>query len=624
MPPRVRKSAGADDNVYYPGHPASRQKHFRAPRRRVVSQPPLSTGRQRKQITLTQIERGTPLHGATIQDSEDEFEEPRPKKRARRITALPGKTESQNTLTQIGWVSTIPPSDSDEDEDKSEASGQDDDEEVDAAESSRSNDARDEEAERESSRRSSAIPVSDDEFEGFSDGEDIRPVVEEEIEDAALDHPVHGAGEMHGSKDQGIRTLNKPSADSREPEEQPRTPRKVRRQEVPSSQSPPVTPLSAIHTHERRRLLRSPLQPLSANPHSVLDTPSRPKKSTPLSRNRSVRRRVAFQEQPTSSGPAMQSRCRGPSVIGDSEDEGETEDGEEDNVAEAVAGIDIGQETQAYIRRINFNCTSARATAEPNAAAPAEIAENNEDEEGEQGEEFLLERSANRSSNFDEGTTEVPGPRHNDPCHRGNKQPEPEPLSDATQRAIKQEPQTQDPWPTARDQTAAPQPTQHHTATSNYPPSPIRLSQTSPTQDTTCTHIPSSPAYDTYYTLPASQPTQLHLKQIILRPQVQTQLPSQSQTSTQDVTTQDVTTQDSHVEDQQRVPDSQGEVAPSSPAPVARKEGHRSGRAVRVVDGEMVVTATQLLSSDMADYSLPPPPPWSQTQTQDETDEDDG
>lgn len=604
MPPRVRKSPAADDTVYHPGRPAPRQKHLTAPRRRIVSQPLLRAGGRRRQITLTQIERGASFDGVTIGDSEDEFEEPRPKKRARRISSLPGKTESQNTLTQIGWISTIPPSDSEEDEETSEASSQDDDDES----------GEEDESKIRPARESRAIPPSDDEFEGFSDGDAINPGEDEELEPVTAEKPIHKNEVAHMSKVRDTRKVDSSSSSPNTSKRQPQTPRKVRRQEIPSSQSPPVTPLSAIRTHERRRLLRSPLQPLSANPQSQLDTPSRSRKSAASPGNRSTRKKVGFLEQLTSSIPEPQRP--GSSVIEDSEDEdegegeGEDDEEEQEDVTEVVAGIDIGQETQAYIRRIDFNCDSTRATAEPD---PAEEATGDEE-----GEPEPPPSSVNRSFNFDEDAHEDTILQYQDPPEVESPQPECEPPAhDTTLRAIKQEPQTQPLWANIPNPDPS-QSTPHTSPTANHPPSSLHQSQASTragtTQTTPHSHVPSSPFRETYYTLPASQPTQLHLKQILLRPQTQTQ---QQQPHPPQVSTQDATTQNSPVEDeQQRVPDSQENVVPSSlPA-----EEDRGRRAVGV-DGQRVVTATQLLPEGMADYSLPPPPPWTQTQETEDEDE---
>ncbi|KAL1636960.1 hypothetical protein SLS58_009567 [Diplodia intermedia] len=95
--------------------------------------------------------------------------------------------------------------------------------------------------------------------------------------------------------------------------------------------------------------------------------------------------------------------------------------------------------------------------------------------------------------------------------------------------------------------------------------------------------------------IPPSQPTQLHLKQILLQPSTQTQ------TQTQD--------DDEGAEERDRVPDSQ-EVG-------RHEEIGREGTGAQAARGDGV----KGLGSVGEEFSLPPPPPWSQTQTQSQTQE---
>lgn len=606
----ARRRATAEGTAYYPEGSGSRQKHSRAPKRRNVSQPP-----SRRQITLTQYERGTPFAPPAIGDSEDEFDEPRPKKRSRRST-LPPKTESQNTLTQIGWISTIPPSDSEENENGSEAS---DPEEPDKTTSDQDSldgsDAR---------GHTAGLASDEEEFNGFSDEEGIgqenvefdgsesrqeTPRVHEEMNTHKISGERPEAGSQSGSgQHQGRPGLG---------QQPPHTPRKVRILEVPSSQSPPVTPLSAIHTHERRRLLRSPLHPLSANPQSLLDSPSKTPRVASTSIRQSAKKAVTFKDQLPSSTNKRRLHSPASSEIADSEDDYNTEDDDNEDVANAVAGIDIGQETQAYIRRIDFNCASALPTAEPDPEK-----ESTQDDDGSPPPDS----SANRSFNFDEEAqqrlqtqAEQPSPAPAmsqvappSPIHASPSSPipviKPEPetqqqpqlqLWDSSTQGQHQPPPLSCPIPPSQATT-----TDSPTQTSPHPfikPDPAEAPPSSQPP-------PSSYLPETYYShvsaderIPSSQPTQLHLKQILLQPATQTQ------------------TQDE--DEQDRVPDSQR---------VERREVENvekevaGARVVRRVEG--LVTATQMIMQQGSvgdEFSLPPPPPWSQTQeTQEAEDEE--
>ncbi|OJD33956.1 uncharacterized protein BKCO1_26000105 [Diplodia corticola] len=574
----------------------SRASPQNPPRRHVASR------RSRRQTTLTQYERGIPFAACTIEDSEDEFDEPRPKKRSRRST-LPGKTESQNTLTQIGWISTIPPSDSEENEGSSEASGAE--ELGDNSPSDVGDDG------------GVAGPASDEEFNGFSDGEGIAPT------DAEAD------GHKTKQKTQGIceetsthetpweRAQPEPRPGSDIPgkgQQLPHTPRKVRLLEVPSSQSPPVTPLSAIHTHERRRLLRSPLRSLSTNPQSLLDSPSRTPKPIAGSIRRSTRKVVAFKDQLSSSVSKHHPHSPVSSGVADSEDDfndEEEEDGNEE-MADAVAGIDIGQETQAYIRRIDFNCISARATGEP---------ESSQDSAQEDRHSPPKHGSTNRFLHFEERAPQHPQAPPRQPAPASSQEAPPTThLSAPTSLrmpAIKQEaesPRQQQLQDTTQDRNLPhfSSPVRHSQASSTTA-TPTQASPRPPTRPDT-PEVPSSPPPQSSHLpetccshvsaddqIPPSQPTQLHLKQILLQPVTQTQ------------------TQDQDVGEWDRVPDSQGgEQHEEDQKEVA------VGRVTRRDAVEGLVTATQMMQQGLVgeEFSLPPPPPWSQTQTQETEDED--
>lgn len=579
MPNRVRKDVVAENTIYTSASAAPRQKPCSHRRRRV------NTATKRKQITLTQFERGPPFDGTTIGDSQDENEDSPPRKKSKtRRSKLPGKTESQNTLTQIGWLSTIPPSDSEEDEELNETSPSHDDDEG---------------------------SEETDEFYGFSDGDEIAPgngSMDEEME-----QHVKREGDVHvQTRPQLTPATSQPDQSPvRTSQEPPQTPKRIRQLEIPSSQSPLITPLSAIHTHERMNLRRSPLQPLSANPQSLLDTPSRSRKIKDLMtspRPRSTRKRVAIKEQPFSSAsrptPQHHSHIPGSIEVDDSEHE------DDEDVAEAVAGIDIGQETQAYIRRIDFVYASAQGTAEPGPSGDT-------DDEGD--DSGLPQSSAHRSFNFDEELLQGPRSQPESSPPRGTE--EETLVHDETPQAIKREPQTQQPWnafqPTATHQQALP--SQHSSPTNEHSSEVPRPSQISTVAGTT-QHTPRSQASPTQ---PQQAPPHFSDDRISSSqpPQSIPQSPSPSQVSTVAGTTQHTPRGTQH-----RIPDSQtrsspaDQHVPSSSPVVGGRVGH--GRREREVNGAKLVTATQLLSGGVADYSLPPPPPWTQDSEDEDEDEE--
>lgn len=126
------------------------------------------------------------------------------------------------------------------------------------------------------------------------------------------------------------------------------TPEKRRIREIPSSQSPAESPLSARST--RSKLHRSPLKECSGNHADVPETPSK-------------RKQVTFQI-PMKEAVAPPTLRKFESTIQDSEDE------EEDDVIEPVAkvhGHAIGEHTQAMIENIDDGATSAAVGAETQA-----------------------------------------------------------------------------------------------------------------------------------------------------------------------------------------------------------------------------------------------------------------
>ncbi|KAL0261504.1 hypothetical protein SLS55_002934 [Diplodia seriata] len=230
------------------------------------------------------------------------------------------------------------------------------------------------------------------------------------------------------------------------------------------------------------------------------------------------------------------------------------------------------------------------------------------------------------SFNFDEGAHQHPHMQPELPAPASSQEAPPtsHPSSPTTPRPIKQEPESQHEQQQLRSAMQDQQQPQLS--------SPVRPSQASTTSATTTptqasrrppimsdpAEVPSSPpppqsSYlpETYCShvsaddqIPPSQPTQLHLKQILLQPSTQTQ------TQTQD--------DDEGAEERDRVPDSQegGQ----------HEEVGQEGTGAQAARGDGVkglVMATQMMQQGSVgeEFSLPPPPPWSQTQTQSQTQE---
>ncbi|KAB2573883.1 uncharacterized protein LTHEOB_8662 [Lasiodiplodia theobromae] len=340
----------------------------------------------------------------------------------------------------------------------------------------------------------------------------------------------------------------------------------------------------------------------------------------PTSIRQSAKKAVTFKDQLPSSTNKRRLHSPASSEVADSEDDYNTDEDDNEDVANAVAGIDIGQETQAYIRRIDFNCASAPPTAEPD---PGE--ESTQDEDGSPPQP---DSTANRSFNYDEEAhqrLQQTQAEHPSPAPATPQEAPPSPAHASPSSPIpmiKREPETQQQpqllqlW----DSSTQGQHQQPPPLSCPVPPSQATTTD-SPTQTSPGPFVKPDPAEappssqppqssylpETYYSnisaderIPSSQPTQLHLKQILLQPQTQTQ-----------------DEEDGDGDEQDRVPDSQG---------VGRREvesvekGVAGARVVRRVEG--LVTATQMMmqQGSMGDeFSLPPPPPWSQTQeTEDE------
>ena len=121
------------------------------------------------------------------------------------------------------------------------------------------------------------------------------------------------------------------------------TPEKRKVLEIPSSQSPPESPLSTQDTPHK--LKRIPLKPRSANSIKAIESHSKGKQ-------------VSFQNGPQKQTPRPTLR-KFASTIPDSEDEGE----ELTDSEEAAAGVSIGAETQAMLHAIDQACANTSKDA---------------------------------------------------------------------------------------------------------------------------------------------------------------------------------------------------------------------------------------------------------------------
>ncbi|KAK7549977.1 hypothetical protein IWX49DRAFT_631563 [Phyllosticta citricarpa] len=353
MAPRTRKRTPDPEDCVRPTprHAKASPTRFRSARA-----PRINAARYR-QSTLTQIvpEVSFLSRGSAAEESEDEEQAPRPVKRRRRRIG-----PSQKTLTQIGWINHIVvPSD---DEEQEEEGG-------------------DGENEGEEGFGSEVLPSDDDEYDEVVGGE------QNEIDDAedvfygfsddgeSLQQDKLDGGSIYGANDS------------------PQTPRRPRPREIPSSQTPPVTPLTPLSVLRMRARYnqRSPLKALSTNGDQGLCICKEqerakmppPKLPTPV---KGRRVRVALDSNVVKLAPTLLSER---SHISDSQDLCD-EDGFE---AASPRGVAIGQETQAMIHQIDAACgpnPSLQNTPLRNGAT------------SEVGSTSPSPSQANRSFNFDE------------------------------------------------------------------------------------------------------------------------------------------------------------------------------------------------------------------------------
>ncbi|KAL1388466.1 hypothetical protein HDK64DRAFT_269793 [Phyllosticta capitalensis] len=314
MAPRTRKrSSDPEASV----RPTPRRKKASPDRSR--SARPSRSARFR-QSTLTQIvpevsflSRGS---AAEHSEEEDEERERRPTKRRRRRIG-----PSQKTLTQIGWINPLRvPYNYEDEDDEGEGDGH----------------------VEEMGFESEVLPSDDDEYD------QVIAVEENEVEDNAEEG-------VYGFSDDG-EIYQEPEDVNRGPlgivvQDTPHTPRRHRRREIPSSQTPPATPLTpwSVLRKRMKHNERSPLKAVSTNSKEErqdrADMPP-PKLNSPLKR-RSVR--IAAEES-TIIRPPLSERTH----VSDSQDLSEPEE-EEPNTT-SPRGAAIGEETQAMIHRIDAAC----------------------------------------------------------------------------------------------------------------------------------------------------------------------------------------------------------------------------------------------------------------------------
>ncbi|KAK8210519.1 hypothetical protein IWZ01DRAFT_570884 [Phyllosticta capitalensis] len=317
MAPRTRKrSSDPEASV----RPTPRREKPSPDRSRSVR--PSRSARFR-QSTLTQIvpevsflSRGS---AAEHSEEEDEERERRPTKRRRRRIG-----PSQKTLTQIGWINPLRVPYNYEDEDD-EGGG-------------------DGHVEEEGFE-SEVLPSDDDEYD------QVIAVEENEVEDNAEEG-------VYGFSDDG-EIYQEPEDVNRGPlgivgvQDTPHTPRRHRRREIPSSQTPPATPLTpwSVLRKRMKHNERSPLKAVSTNSKEErqdrADMPP-PKLNSPLKR-RSVR--IAAEESTIIKQPPLFSER---THVSDSQDLSEAEEEEPDMTS--PRGAALGEETQAMIHRIDAAC----------------------------------------------------------------------------------------------------------------------------------------------------------------------------------------------------------------------------------------------------------------------------
>ncbi|KAF2091951.1 hypothetical protein K490DRAFT_61398 [Saccharata proteae CBS 121410] len=284
-------------------------------RRRTGNRRKSGTPRLIKQTTLTQLPdffTELPLcsgRGSGV----DEEESPRPTKR-RRISR---RERNQQTLTQLGHVQFILPSDEEESENTEEGSA-DDDENLYSSSERRNEEAAEEDYEDQVCR------VKQEESEEGFVGSPEMPGVDEESTSELLHDQTGTVGHLSSETSHSPR----PTQTTRET---PQTPRRTRVPEVPSSQSPPESPLL---TQPRSQRFRSPLRLRDANRRQTSPSPSkRPVKSVAFSKARSPEKQREHGQQKSPNPPDERNRClhRIKSFIQDSNEgsESRTEDEEE-------------------------------------------------------------------------------------------------------------------------------------------------------------------------------------------------------------------------------------------------------------------------------------------------------
>lgn len=271
MIPRTRQqvTAAGAETVYSSG-PLLRQKRFPARRRTIRSTAPSTPPTFERQQTLTQIQYIQPVSFSSdlLSDEEnDEREERRPKKRRR--TRSSDEKKQQQTLTQIDYIWPVPKFEDADAEKGIEPTESLEDVLVTGNAEEPMRALEDASGERRDKRPSPELEWNDDEPTLLGDVDEEEPAPSRDT-NQVLSSTAKSALESRWDREMM-------SYDTRSKMNDPKTPKKVRVLEIPSSQSPAASPLSTQSARSTRHLSRSPLKERSANarvpPQLVLDEP---------------------------------------------------------------------------------------------------------------------------------------------------------------------------------------------------------------------------------------------------------------------------------------------------------------------------------------------------------------
>ncbi|KAF2139366.1 uncharacterized protein K452DRAFT_310794 [Aplosporella prunicola CBS 121167] len=534
----------AKDSVHRTIAPPPPQQRVSPPRRRKAtrrtSPPPTLT----RQQTLTQLDGGVSFLELPGSEEDTEWAESRSRKRRRRTQATNAKR--QPTLTQIGYVSTIPPSDDEGMDEHMAERSSDEENEGDVSTTAESEASLDEDATDVRSNTSDKQGRAT--VQRYTRRITLKDI-QEEVAENSFEEPMNKI---------------------------PQTPQKIRKLEIPSSQSPAITPLSSIRT-QRSFDMRSPSQHRSTRRPSLPDSPSRSRKGNNLHNNPSnnwshdIHARDAL-EVSSSIAKTNVKIQRNKSFIQDSldgsdYDPSETED--EDTSFPGHGGIDIGQETQAVIHKIDLACGAQHSVAQS-----SDIESDNEGTDdaapyGFPGQDLDIQQESQlrssppfMASSARERVSSSPPALHARIQDSFTRESTPKAIGgnqghQSDQRFQKVSTPTRQSGVTTQGQTAASRSKNAH-GWSHFPQPSQATTTASTTQDGS----------------PARSPTRLQLSS------------------------------------------SPFPMAPPTSSPVTIQQSYRQPKHHRV-GVDRVVTASQLLPDSLMDLSIPPPPRWTQDDEED-------